>query len=638
MKITSASRLYLVAIISIAGLLRMTFPGLSEFKADEARLYASSLDFITNLEIPIHGITSSIGIPNFPISTWIYAIPLTLWKHPYSATIFTGLLNTAAIIVCWHITKRFCNTRTALIATILFASSPWAIIFSRKIWAQNTLPLFVGAWALSGLIALHERRKWPTFLHGLLTFCIPQIHFSGLALIPISFINLIICRKQIAWKSLIIGASSAILLAAPLAIHFDNSGSLSILDLINKSSIPTNFESLEYYWMLSIGSDIHSITGPTKYTDFLSSISDYTAVHWFWTILIILGCASLIINSRLQSPAPRMFLSWLIMPLLIQYISPFDVHLHYFIVTFPVQYIVAAIGADQLFNVLKARTFRITGWGLVISSASLQTWATIALLQYVSLHNTPSGFGTPLSMTMNAVNKVQHLYSNTNSSEVLILGLGNDPAIHEYPAIYNALLSHIPHRFVDKRYSNVLPKLPAIVLHHQPVNPQPVHNYYDQLSIAKSYIRLRSGEGTITVSQLLPFAPKTNTYRQFVPPRTLANGVSILGYSTHTTENSLEWEIHWITGERTDADYHFFNHLYNATGEKVGQSDAPSFPAHQWKNGDRVISFFADKFNDQVKQLKVGMYTYPDLENILFVDNSGRPVSSETTGRWPENQ
>ena len=151
MKIISSTRLYLVATIIIAGLLRMIFPGLSEFKADEARLYASSLNFITQLEMPTHGITSSIGIPNFPISTWLYAIPLTLWKHPYSATIFTGLLNTAAIIVCWHITKRFWNTRTALIATILFASSPWAVIFSRKIWAQNTLPFFVGAWALSGL-------------------------------------------------------------------------------------------------------------------------------------------------------------------------------------------------------------------------------------------------------------------------------------------------------------------------------------------------------------------------------------------------------------------------------------------------------------------------------------------------------
>ena len=100
----------------------------------------------------------------------------------------------------------------------------------------------------------------------------------------------------------------------------------------------------------------------------------------------------------------------------------------------------------------------------------------------------------------------------------------------------------------------------------------------------------------------------------------------------------MESEIYWTTRERTDINYHFFNHLYNATGEKIGQSDAPSFPARQWKDGDRVISFFADNFNNQVKQLKVGMYTYPDLENIFFVDDSGTPVGSETTAPWPETQ
>lgn len=638
MKIIPITRIYLLAIVIIASLLRMTLPGLSEFKADEARLYASSLHFITNLEIPTHGITSSIGIPNFPISTWIYAIPLTLWKHPYSATIFTGLLNSVSIIFCWYITKRFWNTRTALIATMLFASSPWAVIFSRKIWAQNTLPFFVGAWALSGLIALHERRTWPTFLHGLLTFCIPQIHFSGLALIPISLINFIMCRKQIAWKPLIIGATSAMVLAAPLIMHFNNSGSLPTLSLLNNTLNPTNFESLKYYWMLSIGSDIHSITGPTKYADFLSSIPDYTAVHWLWTILIILGCARLTIMHRLQSSATRMILSWLIVPLLIQYISPFDVHLHYFIVTFPVQYIVAAIGADQLLNMLKPQVFRTTGWSLVLSSVFLQTWAIISLLQYVSTHNTQSGFGTPLSMTMNAINKVQYLYSNTDSSEVLILGIGDDPNIHEYPAIYNSLLSNIPHRFVDERYSNLFPKLPAIVLHHQTANSQTIHNHYHQLSFGKSYVRLRPGEGTITVSEILPFGITTNTYHPFEPPLTLVNGVSLLGYSAHTTENSLEWAIHWNPGEQTTTKYHFFNHLYNDAGEKLGQSDSPSFPANQWEEGDRVISFFTDKFNSQVKQLKVGMYTYPGLENILFIDDSGKPLGTEVTVRWPEHQ
>ena len=72
-------------------------------------------------------------------------------------------------------------------------------------------------------------------------------------------------------------------------------------------------------------------------------------------------------------------------------------------------------------------------------------------------------------------------------------------------------------------------------------------------------------------------------------------------------------------------------------GEKIAQSDAPSFPAHQWKEGDRVISYFTNNFDNRVKQLKVGMYTYPDLKNILFLDDSGTPVGIETTGRWLNN-
>ena len=632
------SRTYLVLIIVLAGLLRMTLPGLSEFKADEARLYASSLNFVNTLKIPIHGISSSIGIPNFPISIWIYAIPLMIWKHPYAATMFTGLLNTGAVIICWSITKRYWNTRTAVIATMLFATSPWAVIFSRKIWAQNTLPVFVCAWALTGLIACHGRQKWPTLLHGLLIGCIPQIHFSGLALIPISLINLALCRKNIEWKWLVIGASISLSTAAPLAIYLTNIDWNSIPGMLSNSSIPNNPQSIKYYWVLSTGSDIHSLAGPTKYKDFLSSIPNYSTIYWFWTTLIIIGCLSLIKrNDHLPSVASRTLLSWLIIPLLIQYISPYDVHLHYFIVTLPVQYIIAAIGANQLFEIIKSRIFHVSSWTLIIASASLQTWAVVALLQFVSLHNTPNGFGTPLSMTMNVVNKIQDIYRDNELSEVLIVGKGNDPAVHEYPAIYDALLTEIPHRFVDWRYTNVIPKLPSIALYRQDISSKIGHNYYQELSGKTSYFNLRQGEGNIAVAELITSKYTTSDFHQFPHPRTLENGVTILGYSPVAINNDLEWIIHWTPGKTSATDYHFFNHFYDSNGTKLGQSDAASFPAYQWKDGDIVISFFSTTLDKKPKYLKVGMYTYPDFQNIFFVDGSGKFVKSEISSIWHSN-
>jgi hypothetical protein len=639
MNTKSASRIYLVLIIVVAGLLRITFPGLSEFKADEARLYASSLHFVNTLQAPVYGITSSIGVPNFPISTWIYAIPLTIWQHPYSATIFTGLLNTGAVILCWYTTKRYWNTRTALIATLLFATSPWAVIFSRKIWAQNTLPIFVGAWALTGLITCHERRKWPTLLHGLLIGCIPQIHFSGLALIPISLINLILCRKSIAWKWFAIGAIISLSIASPLAIYLNSSGWDSISSMIANPIILNNTESIKYYWMLSTGSDIHSLTGPTKYLDFLASVPNYNTIYWFWTTLIIIGCLSLVkSNNNLPPAVPRMMLSWLLIPLFLQYIIPYDTHLHYFIITFPVQYIIAAVGANQLFNIITTRIIRTGIWTLLLASASLQVWYVIALLQFVLLHNTPHGFGTPLSMTMHAINKVQQIYTDNKVSEILIIGEGNDPGVHEFPAIYDALLNQIPHRFVDWRYTNVIPNLPSIALYRQDENQQVLYNYYQDLSQNTSYFRLRQGEGSIVIADLPTSNELIIDYYQFDTPNTLENRVTILGYSPVTINDGLGWVIHWTPRATSSAiDYHFFNHLYDSAGTKIGQSDAASYPSYQWKDGDRVMSLFTTSTDTAPKFLKVGMYTYPDMQTIYFVGNSGKPVSTNISSIWHSN-
>ena len=98
--------LTIVGIVLLAGLLRTIWPGITEFKADEARLMTLAMEMAEFKAFPIRGISSSVGIPNFPASVWTYAFPLFFWKHIYSATIFTGLLNTAAVLLCYFFTRR----------------------------------------------------------------------------------------------------------------------------------------------------------------------------------------------------------------------------------------------------------------------------------------------------------------------------------------------------------------------------------------------------------------------------------------------------------------------------------------------------------------------------------------------------
>jgi hypothetical protein len=71
---------------------------------------------------------------------------------------------------------------SGLVAAALFATGPWAVVYSRKIWAQDFVPvLATGAmWAAHSLVL----GKNPKAMFWLL--CLPlsviQIHFSGFAL------------------------------------------------------------------------------------------------------------------------------------------------------------------------------------------------------------------------------------------------------------------------------------------------------------------------------------------------------------------------------------------------------------------------------------------------------------------------
>jgi 4-amino-4-deoxy-L-arabinose transferase-like glycosyltransferase len=116
----------LVAILLLAGVLRLAWPGLTEFKRDEALLMARALEMVDTGHIAVRGISSSVGFPNFPASVWIYALPLAIADHVYSATLFTGLLNLLAVLGGWWLARRYWGQTAALAASLLFAVSPWA--------------------------------------------------------------------------------------------------------------------------------------------------------------------------------------------------------------------------------------------------------------------------------------------------------------------------------------------------------------------------------------------------------------------------------------------------------------------------------------------------------------------------------
>ena len=629
MHTTKTERYSLLIVLLVAGILRTAYPGLTEFKADEARLYTLGYKLATAESFPLHGITSSIGLPNFPLSAWLYAVPISLWRHPYSPTLFTGLLNTLSVYASWWFVRRHWGSRTGFICALLYTVSPWAIIFSRKIWAQNLLPLFVIAWAITAVMTFISGKRRAALTHGVLLGCIPQIHFSGLTLVLISLVSAAFSRQRVQWKWLLAGTGISIAFALPLLIHLSTQ---DITSFASFSAINPTFQidSAIYSWMLSLGSDITSLAGNSIHLDTVKLNNYLSPVYLLWAILIALGCWRFLQVKRGNILSTETFiLGWLLAPIIVLLWSPFPVYPHYFIVTFPAQYIAAARGATTIMDRFPNPKVRVSLWALILVSAFLQIWALFYLHQTITKHATPGAYGTPLERKLVAAQKALNTLTTTNANEILVVGNGNNPSFHEFPAVYDALLSGTNHRFIDGSTSAVHPKTPAVIL-LQPGN-QPAQQFYLQLSSETASIPMRFDESHIKVLGIRENNTPFRANHVFTPPISFANGITLTGLHLAETTEFLQWELHWLTGEKNDKLYHFYNHLLDSSGNRLAQDDRPAFPANQWRNGDRVISFFSAPITKVPSALRIGMYTYPQLENIPIITQAGNFEAPDVT-------
>jgi 4-amino-4-deoxy-L-arabinose transferase-like glycosyltransferase len=638
------------AVLLLAATLRLAWPGLTEFKADEARLLALSLDMAAGERFAWRGISSSVGFPNFPMSVWLYTLPLLFWPHVYAATLFTGLLNSLAVLACYWFTRRYWGREAALVAALLFAVSPWAVIFSRKIWAQNLLPLFVMGWIIGGCLAFVERRPAFVVLHLLCLAVAVQVHLAAVALVPVTLCLLLLFRRRLCWRWFLAGSSLAVATAVPFALYLWQQG-LSPADawsagaLGSRSFDPASFRLL---WLLSLGGEIHSLAGPAAYREFLALAPGTRWAQAFWSLLIGGGVVYLLWQVRGQRGRPAaeaglLVALWLLaVPLFFLYQST-AVYIHYLIATLPAPYVAAGV----FWAALLKRRGQAAGagqivaggsWAVPAATAVAQVAATVFLLNFVAGRATPGGFGPPLQIHLEAARQVAQMVASQTAAEALVAGSSESPAHDEFAAVYAVLLRATPHRFVDATRSALFPVAPAVVLLQPDI--EGAVDLYLAAAASRIEIPLRPGEGSLQLLTLPGQAAPSPTLH-FEPPQLLANWVTLLGYDVAPAPagDAMVWRLHWRTGMPASVDYHFFNHLLDSEGQRLSQDDAASFSARQWREGDVVVSHFSLPWSGNATRgnatqslaVRSGMYTYPAVENVPFLDVAANAYSDHIT-------
>ncbi len=674
--------LALALILLLAAALRMGAPGITEFKRDEANMMARALDLARGRDLPLLGLSSSVNVPNPPVSVYLFAVPFLFSDSPLSATLYVGALNLAAVALTWALARRYRGARAALIAALLYAASPWGAIYARKLWAQDLLPPFVVLTVFTALLGYAENKRWARLVHWPLLALAVQIHYAAASLVPLSALALALWPRRVRRRELAAGLLLAALTLLPAAVGAYRDGWLSLDALRERVQTDPDHRralssrALEHAWLTVAGTDIHALAGPEQFRAYRDTVPDtdllfaliplvatLTAAWWLgrasglrrdkWLFRIV-DCGLRIANLIFRNPQSAIrnlhipakvspsnipaeeerggiqivLAAWLIAPVLLFTWEWTEVVAHYFIPLMPAAYLLAGAGIDARMGAMRAprlrRTLSAGVSALLALIVALQAYSFAALLDFVDGRDTPGGFGAPLHYLLD----IRAAILARDPADVIVISDEELAPFDEIPAVWGALLDSSPSvRFVNGTRTAVFPAGDALEL----IAPVPgLRTCPDAACLdapETEAFPLRPGEPPYALRpapSALPLAGVTP-----IEPARFANGATLTGYALDGGSVALVWEL----AGPGSADSQAFVHALDAAGTRLAQADRPAWPGRYWRAGDRLALWFDLALPPETAALYAGMYTIEGeaFRNVEVLDAAGAYLAQGAT-------
>jgi 4-amino-4-deoxy-L-arabinose transferase-like glycosyltransferase len=362
----------IIPVLLIAITLRLFNLDYMEFKADEAgNLFLASM-LSSGKDIPLVGISSSIGTYNPPFFIYLMAIPLLFSRNPVIATGFVALLNCVAVGVLYAFSRRFFCRTTAVTAAAFMAINPWAVFYSRKIWQQDLLPLFVIGFFYCLFALICENRK--KYLPGCFAClaAMTQLHLSSVYYLVLFGIVLVWFRPRITWGAYAAGIGVALFLYLPYIAFDVLHNGYNLRTHLQASHVPFQFRPDAFLAPFLLGSTV----------GFMRFI-DLDALDLIQVSLIVIGVIYALIRSVERNY--RLLVLWFFVPLAFLPISQINLQLHYFIFLYPVQFILLGTLAGASIPQLKTKHYALSygAIALLVVLAANQLQSSVSFVTYI---------------------------------------------------------------------------------------------------------------------------------------------------------------------------------------------------------------------------------------------------------------
>ena len=255
MKFLARTWVLFLFIVLIAGVFRVLVLQYVEFKGDEAINLLLASRFLFGHPFPPASQASSAGILNFPLLNYLL-FPIVLFTlYPPAISFVIAFINVFTVGGFFLLFNKYHGKLTALFTSLIIALSPWAILYSRKIWAQDFLlplsfPFFLSVYKI------FEGKKKYWILFGISSMLLMQIHQIAIIIPFLIFLGLF--KKALSsWKFLLLGLCIGLIPTIPYFLyvfsHICLTCSTALVDRLSLRSFVTFLRPLQ---ILSIG-DFH---------------------------------------------------------------------------------------------------------------------------------------------------------------------------------------------------------------------------------------------------------------------------------------------------------------------------------------------------------------------------------------------
>ena len=369
---------WLLLILAVAAYLRAGQLGLLEFKADEANAAILAVKMAHFESFPQIGLTYSVGVKQAPLFIYLLAPFFAISRAPAFFTFAYGLISTGAVWLCYWIGRRYFNVKIGLMAAAMFAVSPWAVVFSRKIWPQDFLPVICTVLLWLWCQLLIDGKTKQIFWIVLLSLAAWQIHLTASNLLALIGVLWLVCRFPLDWRRIGLGIGINVLLLLPY-VHYqmqhdweDFHKAAAVVTTASQSEVYT-IEGIHPQWGFPLASrdqtgHLLNIVSGGGIEDILGlSTQAFLAgdglirmviklVKLIFIVAVVAAGVSVVRKGQVSARPPWIDLGqeprlailwlWVIMPVLFFGVSGLRTYLSYFALVMPVAFLLIAWAID----------------------------------------------------------------------------------------------------------------------------------------------------------------------------------------------------------------------------------------------------------------------------------------------------